>query len=139
MKIKWSGRIGNVASAVEGRRWGQAAAWAAGAAALLCLEPALAKSAGELGTMWAGFGTPLTKAVTALSYPLGAGAGATALYKLKANRDNPQHHTVGPVFGWAMVCVGLLYLPQTVKNSNDSIWGTGSTANQSAGMDNLTQ
>jgi hypothetical protein len=105
----------------------------AAGAALLWLEPALAKSAGELGTMWAGYGEPLGQAVSALCYPAGMGAGAAALYKLKANRDNPQHHTVGPVFGWAVVCAGLLFLPQTFKNAGDTVWGNDATQNQPAG------
>jgi len=121
------------AAARGGRRWGAAAGWAAAGAALLGLEPALAASIGELGTMWAGYGEPLGQAVSALCYPAGMAAGATSLYKLKANRDNPQHHTVGPVFGWAVVCAGLLFLPQTFKNTGDTFWGSDATQNQPAG------
>lgn len=115
------------------RRWGAAAGWAAVGAALLGLEPALAKTAGELGAIWAGYGEPLGKAVSALCYPAGMAAGAASLYKLKANRDNPQHHTVGPVFGWAAVCAGLLFLPQTFKNSGDTMWGKDATKNEASG------
>jgi hypothetical protein len=130
-RIGWWPRA--AARAPRGRCWSAAAGWAAAGAALLWLEPALAKSAGELGTIWAGYGEPLGKAVSALCYPAGMGAGAAALYKLKANRDNPQHHTVGPVFGWAAVCAGLLFLPQTFRNAGDTIWGSGATVNQAAG------
>ena len=59
----------------RGRRWGAAAGWAAAGVALLWLEPALAKSAGELGEMWAGYGEPLGRAVSALCYPAGMAAG----------------------------------------------------------------
>jgi hypothetical protein len=130
-----NGRTGRWPPAVarRGRGWRAAASLAAAGAALLWLEPALAKTAGELGTIWAGYGEPLGKAVSALCYPAGMAAGATSLYKLKANRDNPQHHTVGPVFGWAVVCAGLLFLPQTFKNAGDTIWGSGATVNQAAG------
>lgn len=119
-----------------GRRWA-AAGWAAAGAAVLWLEPVLAKSAGELGTMWASYGAPLGTAVSALCYPAGMAAGATSLYKLKANRDNPQHHTVGPVFGWAIVCAGLLFLPQTFRNTGDTVWGDDASQNQPAGTTSI--
>lgn len=117
-----------------GRRWIGAAAWAGASVALLALEPALAKTLGDLATGWAAYSTPLSQAAAGLCYPLGIAAGATALYKLKANRDSPQQHHVGPVFGWAAVCAGLMFLPQYARNTGDTFWGTGATANSATGV-----
>ena len=40
---------------------------------------------------------------------------------------------MGPVFGWAVVCAGLMFLPQTFKNTGDTVWGNDATRNQPAG------
>ena len=71
-------------------------------ALLLGLEPALAKSAGDLGAHVASQGENLGKAVSALSYVGGMGAGAATAYKFKANRENPHQHPIGHALGWAV-------------------------------------
>lgn len=105
----------------------------AASALLLWLEPALAKSAGELGAHIAGQGTNLGKAVSAMSYVGGMGAGAATAYKFKANRENAHQHPIGHALGWAVVCAGLLFLPQTFKNTGDTFYGTDATQNQVTG------
>ena len=102
-------------------------------ALLLGLEPALAKSAGDLGAHVASQGENLGKAVSALSYVGGMGAGAATAYKFKANRENPHQHPIGHALGWAVVCVGLMFLPQTFKNTGDTFYGTDATPNQVSG------
>ena len=103
------------------------------AGALLWFEPALAKSAGEIGALIAGQGENLGKAVSAMSYAGGMGAGAATMFKFKANRESPQQHPIGHALGWAVVCAGLMFLPQTLKNAGDTFYGAGSTQNQVSG------
>ena len=105
----------------------------AAGALLVWLEPALAKTAGDLGTHIAGQGTGLGKAVSAMSYVGGMGAGAATAYKFKANRENSAQHPIGHALGWAVVCAGLLFLPQTFKNTGDTFYGTDATQNQVTG------
>lgn len=100
---------------------------------LLWLEPALAKTAGDLGAHVASQGENLGKAVSALSYVGGMGAGAATAYKFKANRENPHQHPIGHALGWAVVCAGLMFLPQTFKNTGDTFYGTDATPNQVSG------
>lgn len=101
--------------------------------ALWGLEPALAKTAGELGAHIASQGENLGKAVSAMSYVGGMGAGAVTAFKFKANRENPQHHPIGHALGWAVVCAGLLFLPQTFKNTGDTFYGADATPNEATG------
>ena len=115
------------------RRFAAPAAWAATGAALLWLEPVLAKSAGEIGAHLAGQGENLGKAVSALSYVGGMGAGAVTAYKFKANREHPQQHPIGHALGWAVVCAGLLFLPQTFKTTGDTLYGPEATPNDPQG------
>ena len=68
-----------------------------------------------------------------MSYVGGMGAGAATAFKFKANRENPQQHPIGHALGWAVVCAGLLFLPQTFKNAGDTFYGTDATQNQAAG------
>lgn len=100
---------------------------------LVGLEPALAKTAGDLGAHVASQGENLGKAVSALSYVGGMGAGAATAYKFKANRENPHQHPIGHALGWAVVCAGLMFLPQTFKNTGDTFYGTDATPNQVSG------
>jgi len=115
------------------RRFAAPAAWAVTGAALLWLEPVLAKSAGEIGAHLAGQGENLGKAVSALAYVGGMGSGAIAFYKFKSNRENPQQHPIGHAFGWGAVCAGLLFLPQTFKTSGDTLYGPEATQNDPKG------
>jgi drug/metabolite transporter (DMT)-like permease len=107
---------------------------AAAGITLIGCEPALAKTAGELGAHIASQGDNLGKAVSAMSYVIGMGAGAATAFKFKANRENPQHHPISHALGWAIVCVGLLFLPQTFKNTGDTFYGTDATQNVSTGI-----
>ena len=100
---------------------------------LLWLDPALAKTAGELGAHLASQGENLGKAVSSMSYVGGMGAGAATAYKFKASRENPHQHPISHAFGWLVVCVALLYLPQTFKTGGDSFYGTDATKNQVSG------
>ena len=100
---------------------------------LLWLEPAPAETAGDPGAHVARQGGDLGKAVSALSYVGGMGAGAATAYKFKANRENPHQHPIGHALGWAVVCAGLMFLPQTFKNTGDTFYGTDATPNQVSG------
>lgn len=101
--------------------------------ALINLEPALAKTAGELGEHWAGQGAGVGKAMSALFYLGGMAAGGGAFLKLKANRDSPQQHPLSHAFALGVVCAGLLFLPTTFKTAGDTIYTNAATKNEIGG------
>jgi|GEM_PF-2901290 len=115
--------------------WKSAAggALAAAAAGLVYLEPALAKSAGELGAHVAGQGEGLGNAFSAMMYVGGMAAGGIAALKLKANRDSPQQTPLSHFFVALGVCALLLFLPQTFKTAGDTLFGNNATPNAIGG------
>ena len=113
-------------------RIGRGVAVAAGIA-LLVWEPALAKTAGEIGEHLASQGEGLGKAVSSLCYVGGMAAGGLAAVKLKANRDSPQQHPLSHAIVAGSMCAGLLFLPQTFKTAGDTIFTSTATQNQVTG------
>lgn len=120
------------------KRWATLGSLATASAALLWFEPALAKSAGEMGGHVATQGTNLAKAVSAMSFVGGIGAGAASAYKFKASRENPHQHPVGHAFGWLVACGMLLYLPQMAQNTADTFHGTGAAVNKAEGISTIS-
>ncbi len=106
---------------------------AAGVALLMLLEPALAKTAGEIGEHLASQGEGLGKAVSSLCYIGGMAAGGLVAMKLKANRDSPQQHPLSHAIVAGAMCAGLLFLPQTFKTAGDTIFTSSATQNQVTG------
>lgn len=118
------------------RKWKRIAAGGGGLAGtllLLALEPALAKTAGEMGTHLASQGEGLGKAISVGCYIGGMAAGGLAAAKFMGNRASPQQHPLSHAFMALIVCGMLLFLPQTFENSGDSIFGTGSAKNAIGG------
>ncbi len=104
-----------------------------GLAAISWGEPALAKTAGELGAHLASQGEGLGKAVSTVFYVAGMAAGGGAFLKLKANRDSPQQHPLSHAMVLGAVCAGLLFLPTTFKTAGDTVYSSSATQNQVGG------
>ncbi|MCP5197897.1 MAG: hypothetical protein H6970_16050 [Gammaproteobacteria bacterium] len=106
---------------------------ALGVAGLAILEPALAKTAGEIGAHIASQGEGMGKAVSSLFYVGGMAAGGGAFMKLKANRDSPQQNPLSHAIVLGLVCAGLLFLPTTFKTAGDSLYTSSATKNDIGG------
>ena len=105
----------------------------AGAIAALALEPALAKTAGEMGQHLADQGQGIGKAISVGCYLFGMAAGGIAAAKFMGNRSSPQQHPLSHAFVALLVCGILLYLPQTFENSGTSLFGTEAAKNSIIG------
>lgn len=102
---------------------------AATAAALAAFQPALADTAGAIGAHVASQGQNIGNAISVLFYLGGMAAGGGSLLKLKANRDNPQQHPLSHAAILAIVCGGLLFLPETFQSAGDTVYNTGAVEN----------
>lgn len=101
-----------------------------------CLTAAFAgdaQSIGDLATNVTGSLGAVETLAVAISYIGGVAFAIAAIMKFKQYKDNPQQITLGQPVALVFIAAALIWLPQIIKTSGQTVFGTTEDAGSASG------